>query len=220
MQGERLSCRSLNFPRGSVLGPLVVAGISIRESRIGELSRLGVRDSKSLSPSRRTALNKRLRGIGAKIALAKVQPSEIDKAVLKGERYRKLNFLEAKAMAKVITKLRPNIAYVDASDVSCERFETQIQEELGFRLPIVSEHKADITYPIVSAASILAKVERDRCMRSICRRWGDAGTGYPSDHRTVTFLNEMVRSGDKLPGFVRKSWKTCRRILASQEVEV
>jgi len=200
------------FPKGSVLGPLIVAGISIGEDKIDELKRLGVKDSKSLTPSRRETLNRGIRETGAEIILVKIQPSEIDKTVLRRERHRKLNFLEAKAMAEVIAGLRPSIAFVDSCDVSCDRFRRQILEELGFNLPIISEHEADRTYPIVSAASILAKVERDRCIRSIRRRWGDVGSGYPSDRKTVAFLSEAINRGN-LPRFVRKSWRTVRRIL-------
>jgi len=205
-----------SFPKGSVLGPLVVAGISIGEDRADELKRLGVRDSKSLTPSRREALNREIREIGAEVVLVKIQPSEIDKAVFRGERYRRLNFLEAKAMAEAIAELKPSIAFVDSCDVSCDRFRSQILEELGFNLPIISEHKADKTYPIVSAASILAKVERDRCIRSIRRRWGNVGSGYPSDAKTKVFLSDMISSGVSLPRFVRKSWRTVRRILETE----
>jgi len=203
-----------------VLGPLVVAGISMREDETKDLKRIGVKDSKRLTSSRREALNIRLREIGAKIALVRVQPSEIDRIVLHGERYRKLNFLEARAMARVIAKLRPDIAFVDASDVSCDRFKRQILGELGFDLPIISEHRADETYPIVSAASILAKVERDRCIRSICRRWGNIGSGYPSDRRTIMFLDEVIGRRGSIPRFVRRSWKTVRRIREHQRFKI
>ncbi len=207
---------NLGFPRGSVLGPLVIAGISMRDDQVDELGRLGVRDSKSLTPSRREALDSRLREMGANIALVRIQPSKIDETVLRAEKYRKLNFLEAKAMAAVIAELNPSIAFVDASDVSCERFRTQITGELEFGIPIVSEHKADQTYPIVSAASILAKVERDRCIESIRRRWGEVGSGYPSDRRTVEFLHETIDKNRSIPAFVRRSWKTVRRILGQE----
>lgn len=189
----------------------------MREDRIQELIKLGVKDSKTLTPSRRETLNTKLRRLEAKIAIVRVQPSEIDKTVFRGEKYRKLNFLEAKAMAEVIAKLRPSIAFVDASDISCERYRRQILDELEFDLPIVSEHKADETYPIVSAASILAKVERDRCIRSICERWGNIGTGYPSDQTTKDFLEITISRKGRLPRFVRRSWKTVRKILEDQE---
>jgi len=205
--------RRLGFPRGSVLGPLVVAGISMRERQVEELRRLGVRDSKRLTPPKREMLDAKLREMGAKTAFVRIQPQEIDETVLRGKRYRKLNFLEAKAMAIAITELRPSVAFVDASDVSCERFRRQILQELRFKIPIISEHRADQTYPIVSAASILAKVERDRCIRSISRRWGDIGSGYPSDEKTLTFLNEILSRKDAMPTFIRGSWKTVRRIL-------
>jgi ribonuclease HII len=218
MQGESLSS-VLDFPKGSVLGPLVIAGISMREDRIPELTKLGVKDSKRLTISRRETVNKKLQKLEAKIAFVRIQPSEIDKIVLKGEKYRKLNFLEAKAMAEVIDKLKPNVAFVDASDTSCERYRRQILDELDSDLPIVSEHKADETYPIVSAASILAKVERDRCIKSIHERWGNIGTGYPSDQTTKEFLKDIINREKNLPKFVRRSWKTVRRILENQEEE-
>jgi len=173
---------------------------------------LGVRDSKLLSPQARSRLAKRLASLDARIAYQVIPPAEIDEVVLHGKKLFKLNFLEAKAMAKVIETLRPDVAYIDAPDVNETRFAAQVSANLSFPLKIISEHGADRTYPIVSAASILAKVRRDELIEELKARYGDFGSGYPSDPRTIDFLNRCIREKGELPPFVRKSWKTLKRM--------
>jgi len=120
--------------------------------------------------------------------------------------------LEAQTMAKVIEALKPDVAYVDASDVLADRFGRHIAEELSFKVEIVSEHRADTKYPVVSAASIIAKVERDRAISRLQRRFGNFGCGYPTDPKTLDFLKEWIREFKCYPDFVRKSWKPAKRL--------
>lgn len=198
--------------RGSVVGPLVIAGILIESEDVPKLVRLGVKDSKLLSPSRRETLAAEIKRIVKKHAVVKLSPAEIDKVVTTGRKLHKLNWLEAQAMAKVIELLRPDIAYVDASDVLEERFKQQIQEFLPFKVEIVSEHKADRRYPVVSAASIIAKVERDREIAELKAKYGDFGCGYPTDPKTIEFLHRCLETFKEYPEFVRKSWKPAKKI--------
>jgi ribonuclease HII len=198
--------------RGSVIGPLVIAGILIDENELSKLVQLGVKDSKLLSPSRRESLAIEIKRIAQKHAVVKLSPAEIDKVVEKGRKLHKLNRLEAQAMAKVIEILKPDIAYVDASDVLEERFKQQILEYLPFKVEIVSEHKADRKYPVVSAASIIAKVERDKAIAELKAKYGDFGCGYPTDPKTLEFLRRCLEDFKEYPEFVRKSWKPAKKI--------
>ncbi len=200
--------------RGPVLGPLVIAGVLFHDYQIESLRSLGVKDSKLLSPEQRNTLSTEIlaRATRSKIAIA--CPREIDEVVLSGKKYRKLNWLEAKLMADVLTDLKPDIAYVDASDIKPERFCDQITELLPFNLKIISEHKADKKYLIVSAASIIAKTHRDHIISQLHQQYGDFGSGYCSDKKTITFLNNWIQDHDsrELPWFVRKSWQTINRL--------
>jgi len=198
--------------RGSVIGPLVIAGILIDEKELSKLVQLGVKDSKLLSPSKRESLAIEIKRIAQKHAVVKLSPAEIDKVVEKGRKLHKLNRLEAQAMAKVIEILKPDIAYVDASDVLEERFKQQILEYLPFKVEIVSEHRADRKYPVVSAASIIAKVERDKAIAELKAKYGDFGCGYPTDPKTLEFLRRCLEGFKEYPEFVRKSWKPAKKI--------
>jgi len=200
-----------------VIGPLVIAGISIEKARLNELVSIGVRDSKTLTPLQRSNLAVKIRNIVHDISVLELAPKEIDKFVLKGRKLRKLNYLEAIAMADVIRKLNPSIAYVDSSDVRAERFRNDISELLPGKIRIISEHHADKKYPVVSAASIVAKVTRDERISEISRVHGEFGSGYPSDSRTIDFLREWFRRNGSFPDFVRRSWKTVAMI--EQEIE-
>ncbi|MGA8905183.1 MAG: ribonuclease HII [Candidatus Bathyarchaeia archaeon] len=201
--------------RGPIIGPLVVAGVLLGENRDRELLTMGVKDSKLLSPEVRVQLAPRIRALATKVSVAEVQPKEIDDVVLHGGKLRKLNFLEAQLMAQVISELSPKEAYVDASDVNEQRYGETIREFLPAALrgiKLVSEHHADRTYPVVSAASIIAKVRRDEAVEALRGEYGNFGSGYITDERTMTFLREWRRTHAEYPPIVRLSWKTIKEI--------
>jgi ribonuclease HII len=198
--------------RGAVIGPLVIAGVLAREEDLSGLKELGVRDSKLLSSRRREVLAVEIKKIAKGIDVVKVSPREIDTVVGSGRRLHKLNYLEAQTMARVIETLRPERAFVDASDVLEQRFKQHILECMSFNIDIVSEHKADRNYVVVSAASIIAKVERDEAIADLAKTLGDFGSGYPSDPRTMSFLKECCEKLDEYPEFVRKSWKPAKKL--------
>ncbi len=203
--------------RGSVIGPLVIAGVLIKEEELPKLIQLGVKDSKLLSPHRREKLAMKIKQLVQKYSVIKISPEEIDEVVEKGRKLHKLNRLEAQTMAKVIEMLKPDTAYVDASDVLEERFKEHILECLPFRVEVVSEHKADRKYPVVSAASIIAKVERDMEIVELASVHGDFGSGYPSDPRTMSFLQQCLEKKGEYPEFVRKSWKPAKKTEAEND---
>lgn len=203
--------------RGSVIGPLVIAGVMAKEEQLSKLAEIGVKDSKLLTPHRREVLAPEIRQIAVDYAIEELTPRQIDDIVLNGRKLHKLNWLEAQTMARVIQKLKPDKAYVDASDILEDRFGRDVLDCLAIKIPIVSEHKADQTYPIVSAASIIAKVERDREIAELAKVHGDFGSGYPSDPRTIDFLRHCVARTGKYPDFVRVSWKTAQRLKSDED---
>ena len=193
--------------RGPVLGPLVVAGVAV-ESDVA-LRRLGVRDSKKLAPDKREVLGAEIENLGTCV-LVVIPAEEIDS--MRAEM--SLNDLEAKLFAEIIAKLHPNTAYVDAVDVDEIEFKRAVQAELPFDVEVVSQHKADELFPVVSAASIIAKCRRDREMRTIEGGFGvPCGSGYASDSDTIAFLEKWIREKGTLPPHTRKSWDTARRLL-------
>ena len=201
--------------RGPIIGPLVIAGVLIDEDRVQELVSMGVKDSKLLTPQSRSDLAEKIQRIASKISYDQLSPAEIDEVVLRGKRLQKLNFLEARSMAKVIADLKPKAVWVDASDVKPERYARQILDELPTSLKrtvLISEHKADRRYPIVSAASIMAKVRRDSEISKLWEDYGNFGSGYVTDPRTIRFLKEWRRTHPDYPPIVRRSWKTLKKI--------
>jgi len=198
--------------RGPVIGPLVIAGVSIDENDLPKLVNLGVKDSKLLSPQKRETLAVQIGELALKWHIVLLSPAEIDRVVERNRKLHKLNRLEAQAMARVIAALKPDVVYVDASDILADRFGEHIAENLSFSPKIICEHKADVNYPIVSAASIIAKVERDKVISQLQKKHGNMGCGYPSDLNTIKFLEVWIRKFGDYPDFVRKSWKTAKRV--------
>jgi len=196
--------------RGCVIGPLVVAGVLVDESSQSKLLKIGVKDSKLLSRRRRTQLFGEIKQIAIATHVVKVSPTEIDKVVNSRRRLHKLNRLEAQAMAIVIKMLRPDVAIVDASDVLADRYRRHIAELLSFQVKVISEHKADRNYPVVSAASIIAKVERDDSIEKLKTQYGDFGSGYMTDSKTKVFIESLIKECGSYPDFVRSSWKPAK----------
>jgi len=193
--------------RGPMLGPLVIAGISLDKKKLRKLTALGVKDSKKLSPKLRESLYKKIIDIVDDYYVAKISPRSIDASVKK----HCLNGLEAKYMAKVVSKLNPDVSYVDSCDVNPTRFGKEISR-LSDNHKIKSYHRADSRFVVVSAASILAKVTRDRAIARL-RKEHNLGSGYPSDSVTVKFVTKYYKKNHEMPSFVRKSWKPVQRIV-------
>ncbi len=202
-----LICGVDDAGRGSVLGPLVIAGVSIQKNNIKYLSEMGVRDSKELTPKSRDKLYKELLSVVENFYVVRISPQIIDRSVHKN----KLNHLEAQYMARVIKKLEPELSYVDSCDVNPKRFGTYISRFFPVG-KIHSSHHADKKYPVVSAASIIAKVTRDKAIEKL-RQFHDLGSGYPSDSKTMEFIKKWVSENRTTPAFVRKSWKPVKLLL-------
>jgi ribonuclease HII len=197
--------------RGCVIGPLVVAGIAVRTENLQFLTELGVKDSKLLTSKKREALYPEIIKLTESHHIIKVPPVQIDKFVLSSRILHKLNRLEAQTMAKIIETLRPDEAYVDAADVLEDRFGYHIYECLKFKTRIISQHKADRTFPVVSAASIIAIVERDGEIERLKLKYGDFGSGYLTDDKTMIFLKKLLETNGDYPSCIRKSWKPAQK---------
>ncbi|MDH4122509.1 MAG: ribonuclease HII [Thermoplasmata archaeon] len=199
--------------RGPVLGPLVICGITVQKDDL--LRKFGVKDSKRLTRPRRIDLSKKIERVADDIEVVEISAMEID--ALRDEMT--LNALEAKVFASIIQKLEPEIAYVDAADIDENRFATTIMTELESPVNLIARHKADETYPVVSAASIIAKVRRDERISEIEEAIGEPiGSGYTSDPNTIRFIESWVQRTGALPPHSRKSWDTCSRLLRLRSI--
>ncbi|MEM1545223.1 MAG: ribonuclease HII [Candidatus Methanomethylicia archaeon] len=199
--------------RGPVIGPLIIAGVLIEEEKLGKLTEIGVKDSKKLTSRQRVIMAEKIKNIALDYTIEEIYPKEIDEVVLKAQKYRRLNYLEAEVMGKVINRLKPDIVYVDASDINEERFKENIMKTLTINVEIISKHHADAMYPICSAASILAKVRRDEIINELKGRYGEFGSGYVTDPKTIQFITNWIKEYGQVPDIVRRSWKTVRKIL-------
>ncbi len=196
--------------RGCVIGPMVVCGVVVRCDTIDVLAEIGVRDSKALSPQRRESLYDDISAIIEASFIAKISPRKIDRE--------NINALGLREIARMITTAAPDEVYLDAPVRGrgipryCQKLRAMLAEP-GVRL--VAENKADEKYPVVSAASIIAKVTRDSVIRELHGEYGDFGSGYPSDRRTVNFVTECYARMGGFPEIVRQKWLTVRRLAAA-----
>jgi len=196
--------------RGAVIGPLVVAGVSVSKSHEQILRKLGVKDSKLLSPKRRVSLAKAIEKTANDVMIIKVGPCKIDNYRNQGVN---LNRVEAMKFAEILSFLEPNCGYVDSPDVKPDRLKSHLLKMIGKDMELVVEHKADYNYPVVSAASIIAKVARDEEIEKIKSKYGDVGPGYPSNETTMKWMREWLDNNKDYPeGIVRKTWMTSKTV--------
>ena len=200
--------------RGPVIGPLVLACVSLDAEGVETLRDLGVRDSKKMTALRRRKLEPEIKNISLEWSIAKISASDIDRL----RKRMSLNVIEAVKTAELIIALkkRPTTIYIDATDSIAEDYQKKIVAHLNklnpaYEIPqLVCEHKADDTYIPTSAASVIAKVERDRDIEALQRVYGDIGSGYPSGELTQKFIRRLLKDGP-LPPFVRRSWETVNK---------
>ncbi len=196
--------------RGPLIGPMILAGVLIDQEKEKELKEMGAKDSKLLSHPERVRLAEHIKQKAKKYYSVQASPHEIDSFVLGGEN---LNTLEARKMAEVINNLNDGkkeiTVIVDCPSINTVKWRKKLMSFIthASNLNVVCEHKADFNYPVVSAASILAKVEREEEVSKIKSVYGDIGSGYPSDPYTKKFL---IEKGYELrdSGIFRKSWAT------------
>lgn len=193
--------------RGCIMGPLVIAIASVEKSREADIRRLGARDSKTHTPGARERLYKELSSFcGFKVI--KISAEELNSLMRKHS----LNEIEAMKIAHGIAGESFSVLYVDSPDSWEERFEKRIRSYNVGGLKIVSSHRADSKFPIVSAASIAAKVERDSEIEKIKQELGyDFNSGYTSDPITMEYVKENLQDR-KLQKYLRTRWETVERL--------
>lgn len=193
--------------RGCVIGDLVVAGFVTDTDDEALLRDAGAADSKTLAPVKRQEARRLLSALG-QVKLRRIAAPRIDE--------QNLNTLEEDAIASLVRTFRPDAVWLDAlgnpsmSPALLRRLEARLPRTLRPRWTI--EPKADATFAVVGAASIFAKTHRDDALDRIKSRWGDLGSGYPSDPKTRDWLSRWAKTGAPWPAFVRTRWATVRAL--------
>ncbi len=192
--------------RGSVMGPLVV-GIVRTDDDKGLMS-LGVKDSKKLTPRKRETIYAELVE-SYDTHVIEVSAAEIDRQ----RDHISLNEIELNMFAEAFNGLSAGTLYADCPDVNERNFSESMRAKCGGVCRVVAEHKADDRYPVVSAASIVAKVTRDRRITEISKEFGiNIGSGYPSDRITMDFIERWIKEKGRAPAYTRCSWEPVRRL--------
>ncbi|MEK6833468.1 MAG: ribonuclease HII, partial [Nanoarchaeota archaeon] len=199
--------------RGPVIGPMILAGCLIDEATEKEFKKLGIKDSKELTPKRREFLAVIIREKAETFEIAFTHPIEIDEKLTNGTN---LNHLEAIKIAEIINKINKGYnkikVIIDCPSVNICKWTNLLKTKIEnlSNLEVVCEHKADKNHISVSAASILAKSAREKEMDGLKKIYGEEiGSGYTSDPSTIKFIEKNARIHED-SGIFRKTWETWR----------
>ncbi|MEK6940056.1 MAG: ribonuclease HII [Nanoarchaeota archaeon] len=204
--------------RGPVLGPLVMAALAVKEENIKKLEWMGVKDSKQLSAEVREELFERIREVVEDFRIEMIEPDAIDLSV-SGDKNSNLNWLEADTSARMISELDPDVIIVDCPSPNIpaykKYFASRLSKAVREKAQLIVEHKADVNYIVASAASVVAKVIRDRNIEHLKSEIGvDFGSGYMSDPKTQEFLNKHYKTHSHL---FRRSWQSYKNVEISAQ---
>jgi ribonuclease HII len=194
--------------RGPVLGPLVMVALAIKEENQKKLEWIGVKDSKLLTKLVREELFDRIREIVHDFRIEVIEPDAIDLTLEESDS--NLNWLEAETSARLVSELNPNLIILDCPSRNLKAYKKFFADKLNPEVldnsELLVEHKADLNHVVVAAASVIAKVIRDRWVEHIKLELGiDFGSGYMSDQKTQKFLDEYH---DKHPHLFRRKWQS------------
>lgn len=197
--------------RGPALGPMVIAITVIEKETEDQLLEMGVKDSKLLTREQRNDFFPKIKAMVKEYGSVHIEAMELDELM---ER-KSLNEIEAMKIGKLLNdlKIKPELVFVDSPDFVEGNFAERIQRYLNFKVQIRSEHKADINYPVVSAASVIAKVERDFVIDKLAEEYGFMGSGYSHDAHTIHFIEKWLNEKGSLPFFARKQWATNKNLV-------
>lgn len=200
--------------RGPAIGPMVLAVAVVSSEKEDVLHELGARDSKLIPEPERERLYPLMKQNLSAFATYHLSAPEMDALMERDS----LNEIEAMKIGSLLNDLpeKPELVYVDSPDPVASNFARRIENYISYKPKIIAEHKADVNYPIVSAASILAKVERDDVIKKIQAQYdsfGDIGSGYSHDERTITFLKKYLSMHQVLPDCARQKWGTNVRLM-------
>jgi ribonuclease HII len=205
--------------KGPTLGPIVMAGCLTTPEIDAELQALGVRDSKLITPKRREQMFEMVKEKVLAWHIAVVQPEEID-AALNSETLN-LNKLEGVTSLKIIAEIYKKSEHkkftvmMDSPSNNPKGYLDYLHTMFSNKdITLKAETKADMNHISVGAASILAKVTRDRLIAELETTIGQKiGSGYPADPYTKKFLEGNWDKDYNIKGGLwRKTWATWKNM--------
>jgi len=198
--------------RGPMFGPLVVGAVYCEDDSV--LKEIGVKDSKKLTPSARDRMYDQIADAATLWVTVPISAEEIDEQM----KSQSLNMIELALFVDAVGRMPTDVIYADCPDVDTDRFAGIMSAKLEGR-KVVAAHKADALYPTVSAASIMAKVTRDRMLDDLRKEFScDIGSGYPSDEVTRSFIEKWIKDNGCAPPHTRKSWEPVKKMISARRM--
>lgn len=196
--GESLVCGLDEVGRGSWAGPVMIGAVVVPRGDVPSGSRIAeVRDSKLLSAAKREALYPVVREWAVSSAVGSASPAEIDELGMTGA----LRLAAQRALAGL--EVTPERILLDGP-----------HNYVGHPCPVTTIVKGDMTSLSIAAASIVAKVERDRVMRSLAEEYPEYHFEQNAGYGSAAHKAALKEHG-ALPVH-RRSWSFMRDVNVTQ----
>ena len=195
--------------RGPILGDMVIAVVAFKEDTMKTINGLGVRDSKSLTPNTREKLVPYIIRYSLAVIVTRISPLEIDRFNLNELTINRIDYMLG-SLAKVIDPFLVKRITIDMV-TGYKKYGLDYRRYYPYA-NVVFEVDADAKYPEVSAASIIAKYYRDQLINELRKDYGEIGSGYPTDQRTINWIKKQYRKGGLPPPFIRRTWGILEKI--------
>jgi ribonuclease HII len=207
--------------RGCVLGPLCIGIAAFPDTGMEiHFKNAGVKDSKKLSIRAINELRDFI-SFSSYSSVKEVSEKEIDDGNIN-----ELTLNSSMSLFRECVKdwcVEKVELYLDCPTSNTSSYKKKVQKRLDFSgigsaksSEVIAENRADDKFIVVSAASIIAKHHREFVVGLIKNKYedeyGDIGSGYPSDSRTVDFLKSFYKKNKAFPKETRMSWGTIDKV--------
>ncbi len=198
--------------RGPVVGDLLLVIIGFNTNDLSHLETIGVRDSKELSPITRKKLFRKILEYALIIYTTNISPRIIDKLNINKIIYEQI-VQGLMILSKALDPYDNIKIIIDEIKGYDKKLKSKIYSFFTNKdIDIIIESHADKNYVAVSAASIVAKCIRDENINVLKYLYGEIGSGYPSDQKTINWIKKIYKTLENPPPIIRSSWATLKKI--------
>jgi len=212
---EMIICGIDESGRGAVIGSIYIAIACVEESKEKELINRLTRSKERDYWGRKTLLTILKKYINFS-SVKKIEPSLIDMFVKDAQLLEVMASKTSELIVEAYRTVLPKVIYIDSPSQNMFQYRKyvidyleEIEKGLSKAVGIYVDIGLDKKKPVVKLAELVARVSFDEEILQLKKKYGDFGSGYPSDEKTRRWLEKLKKEGKlrEIPE-IRKTWST------------